>query len=674
MKKTKEKDKWPVSQEDVHLFNQGTNYRAYNLFGAHLKRENDVDGVRFTVWAPNADKVYLIGMWNQWLGTPDCEMKRLGHSGVWTIFKPELAIDTTYKYEIHSKTGVVLKKADPYAFFAELRPDTASKVANIEGYEWSDTQWYADQKALRGKTRPINIYEVHMGSWKRHDDGQGLMLSYRELADDMVPYVKKMGYTHIEVMPINEHPLDASWGYQATGYYAASARFGHPKDFMYFVDQCHQNGIGVLMDWVPGHYCRDAHGLYYFDGTPTYEWSVPWRADNNEWGTANFDHGKPEVQCFLISNAIFWMEKFHVDGLRVDAVANMLYLSFNKKEGEWEPNIYGGKENIESVAFLRKMNEVLHKEFPDILTMAEESTEWPQVTRPTYIGGLGFDYKWNMGWMNDTLKYIKMDPIYRRWHHNLLTFSMMYAFSENFVLPLSHDEVVHGKYSLVDKQNGDYWRKFAGLRSMFGYMMTLPGKKLLFMGGEFGQFVEWRFAEGLEWKLCLYDKHRQLQDYVRELNHIYLEHKCLWEIEQSWDGFSWVDANDAEGSTLSYLRLGKDDSDFLVVITNFTPVVREGYKLDVPGPGEYEELINSDWEKFGGSDIKNSQKIETEKHDFNADAFQIKITVPPLATVIFKPKNIKRVKPEKLIVAKPQVAEVKKAKDLVDAKQISELP
>ena len=672
MKKSKEK--WPVSKDAIQAFNAGTNYRSYSVFGAHLVTESDVEGVRFTVWAPRAQAVFVIGNWNQWSALPDDAMTKLGDSGVWTAFKPGFAVDEAYKYEIHSSSGAVLKKADPYAFAAELRPETASKVACIDEYVWHDAAWYDKQKALRNKSRPLNIYEVHLGSWKRHDDGLGKMLTYRELADDLVAYVKKMGYTHIELMPVTEHPLDASWGYQGTGYYAATARFGSPLDLMYLVDQCHINDIGVLLDWVPGHYCRDAHGLYHFDGSPTYEYTVPWRADNQEWGTANFDHGKPEVQSFLISNALFWMDKFHMDGLRVDAVANMLYLSFNKKEGEWEPNRYGGKENLESVAFLRKFNEIVHAEYPDTLTMAEESTEWPQVTRPVYIGGLGFDYKWNMGWMNDTLKYFARDPIYRKWHHNQLTFSMMYAFSEHFILPLSHDEVVHGKLSLVDKHHGDYWRKFAGLRNMYGYMMTHPGKKLLFMGGEIGQFIEWRFAEGLEWKLCLYDKHRQLQDFVRDLNHAYTENKCLWEIDHSWDGFQWIDANDWEHSTLSYMRMGTDLSDFLVVVCNFTPVVREGYKLEVPGPGKYEELINSDWEKYGGSNVRNADVIETEKHDWNEGSYQIKITIPPMATLILKPIDIKRVKPEPVIVEKPQVADVKKAKRIVEAKQTSDLP
>ena len=621
----------PISADDLYLFNQGTNFRSYQILGAHLGNEGNQDGVRFSLWAPTAARVFLVGDWNNWQRSADCELQLIDDSGVWTLFKPGFTVDCAYKYAIESTNGRIFQKADPYAFWSELRPGTASVVANLDGYFWRDRQWYEDLAANRGQPRPINIYEVHLGSWKRHPDRNYYL--FRELAEDLVNYVSQMGYTHIELMPLAEHPLDESWGYQATGYYTVTSRFGHPQDFMYFVDCCHQRGIGVIMDWTPGQFCRDAHGLLQFDGTAVYEYPIAWRADNHEWGTASFDHGKPQVQSFLISNALFWREMFHIDGLRLDAVSNMLYLSYNKQPGDWTANTFGGEENLEAIAFLCKLNIVVHEFYPDLLIIAEDATMRPQITAPVYSGGLGFDYKWNLGWMHDFLQH---DPIERRNHHNLMTYALTYVFSENYILPLSHDEVVHGKRSLVAKQHGDYWSRFANYRAMLGYLMTIPGKKLMFMGGDIGQDIEWRFYDGLEWNLLQYEQHWKLNDCIRDLNHIYAENRCLWEIERDWNGFRWLDVNDWDRSTFSYMRIA-NNGDFLVVIINFTPVVRHGYRLEVPDQARYAEIFNTDAEKYGGSNVINNQTIEAKPHDWKPNAWQIEITLPPLAAVILKP-------------------------------------
>ncbi|MCX7971355.1 MAG: 1,4-alpha-glucan branching protein GlgB, partial [Negativicutes bacterium] len=508
-------------------------------------------------------------------------------------------------------------------------------VTELAGYQWQDQEWQENRRRRRAHDpEPCTIYEVHFGSWKQRD---GQPLTYRQLADELVDYLADMGYTYVEVMPLSEYPLDASWGYQVTGYYALTARYGRPHDFMYFVDRCHQRGIGVLMDWVPGHFCKDAHGLRLFDGGPCYEYADPQRAENEQWGTNNFDLGRTEVQSFLISNAMFWMDVYHIDGLRVDAVANMLYRDFGKKEGEWSHNIYGGRENLEAIGFIRKLNEAVFEFYPGAAMMAEESTTWPMITRPTYIGGLGFSDKWNMGWMNDMLKYMSHDPIYRKYHHNQLTFSMTYAFSENFVLPLSHDEVVHGKKSLIDKMPGDYWQKFANLRLLYGFMYGHPGKKLLFMGGEFGQFIEWRFAEGLEWHLLGYEKHRQLQDFVRDLNRLYRQEKSLWQREHDWNGFQWIDCSDFEKSVVSFVRIGEAANDFMVVACNFTPVERRGYRIGVPGPGKYREVLSSDWRVYGGTGDFDNPGLSTENTRWNNYDTSIVVNLPPLATIFLKP-------------------------------------
>ena len=509
---------------------------------------------------------------------------------------------------------------------------------NLHGYQWKDDEWQQRKMEEASYDKPMNIYEVHLGSWRRKE-GQKY-LSYVDLAEQLVDYVAEMGYTHVEFLPIVEHPYDGSWGYQATGYFAATSRYGNPHELMYLIDRLHQRGIGVILDWVPGHFCKDDHGLRLFDGTPTYEYDDLLRQENFGWGTSNFDLGRTEVQSFLISNAIFWLDVFHFDGIRVDAVASLLYLDYDRGEGWWRPNSFGGKENLEGIAFLRKLNEVVFSYFPNALMMAEESTAWALVTKPTYVGGLGFNYKWNMGWMNDTLKYIEKDPVHRKYHHNSLTFSLMYAFSENFVLPFSHDEVVHGKRSMLDKMPGDYWQKFANLRALYGYMMAHPGKKLLFMGGEFGHFIEWNFDQSLDWHLLDYEMHHKMQLYVKELNHFYLERECLWQKDFTWEGFEWIDPHDGDNSVVSFIRRGKDPDKFLIAVSNFTPVVRHHYKIGVPKPGWYQEIFNSDHLLYGGSGVSNLATLRTLGHPWHNQEDCIEVILPPLATIF-----IEKVKP-----------------------------
>jgi len=603
------------------------------MLGAHLVEENGEQGVRFAVWAPHAERVSVVGDFNRWNGDAH-PMVRQPESGIWALFIPGLGEGTIYKYEIRTHRGDLLLKADPYAFWAEVKPNTASKVAHLKGYAWQDGEWQERKRSSTPFDKPMLIYEVHLGSWKNRGFEQ--YYSYAELADELIDYAAEMGYTHIELLPIMEHPFDGSWGYQITGYYAVTSRYGTPKDFMAFVDRCHQRGIGVIIDWVPGHFCRDEHGLRMFDGTPCYEYADPRRADNRGWGTSNFDLGKTEVQSFLISNALFWLDVYHVDGIRVDAVAAMLYLDYDRGPGEWNPNAYGGRENLESIAFIRKLNEQVLTRFPGTLMIAEESTDWPLVTMPPYLGGLGFNYKWNMGWMNDMLEYMQLDPIYRKHHHNLVTFSFMYAFSENFILPISHDEVVHGKKSLLDKMPGDYWQKFASTRAFLAYMMAHPGKKLLFMGAEFGQFIEWDYKKGLDWFLLDYPMHRSLWEYSKALNLFYRETPALWEKDHSWEGFKWIDPHDNEQSVVSFVRMGKGSTEIVVVVVNFTPVVRHSYRIGVPALGTYREVFNSDWEQWGGSGVTNSAPIRAERVRWHQEPQSIAITVPPLAAVFFR--------------------------------------
>lgn len=625
-----------ISEYQLYLFNEGTNYYSYRMLGSHFTKVNGILGVQFAVWAPNAKSVSVVGDFNDWKGDLNI-MEPLDDSGVWTTFIPNLKEMEIYKYEIETKNGDKILKSDPYAFYSEVRPNTASRIVSIDGYSWNDKSWQYKKKKTPPYNIPISIYEVHLGSWKLNKDGD--FLTYRELADELVDYVLYMGYTHIELLPISEFPFDGSWGYQVTGHFSVNSRFGTPKDFMYFVDKCHQNGIGVILDWVPGHFPKDAHGLAKFDGTHLYEYEDTRLGEHKEWGTLVFDYGKSEVRSFLISNALFWLDYYHIDGLRVDAVTSMLYLDYGRQSGEWIPNKYGGRENIEAIDFMKKLNEAVYKYFPNTMMIAEESTSWPMVTMPTFLGGLGYSHKWNMGWMHDILDYMSQDPIYRKWNHSKLTFSMMYAFSENYILPLSHDEVVHGKKSLLDKMPGDYWQKFANLRLLFSYMITHPGKKLLFMGGEFGQFIEWKYYDSLDWHLLEYEMHSKLQQFVKEINHFYKSQKPLWEIDDSWDGFKWIDTKDYNQSTISYIRIGKSKDDYIIVVLNFTPVVREDYRIGVPDLGEYVEVLNSDEIRFGGSGQLNNKPIKSEKLPWHNFPYSMCIKTPPLGASFFKLKS-----------------------------------
>lgn len=621
------------SEYDLYLFHEGNLFRSYRVFGAHLENREGVQGVRFSLWAPRAAKVGVAGTFNGWQGHLH-PMERINDAGVWSVFIPGVKEGDLYKYEIQSCRGDIFLKSDPFAFSSEIRPGTASRVCFLEGYQWHDDKWEKEKKNRNIFSEPLVIYEVHLGSWKRKSDGS--FLTYRELAEELVNYALEMGYTHLEILPLSEHPLDSSWGYQVTGYFSVTSRFGNPHDFMYFVDCCHQKGLGVILDWVPGHFCKDAHGLRQFDGYPLYEYEDSRRSESAEWDTLHFDLGKPEVNSFLISNALFWMDVYHVDGLRVDAVADMLYLDYGKKGGDWVPNQYGGRENLEAVSFLRKLNEQVFKYYPGALMIAEESTQWPQVSAPVYLGGLGFNFKWNMGWMNDILRYMQKDPIHRKWHHDILTFSLWYAYSENFILPLSHDEVVHGKKSLLNKMPGDYWQKFANLRLLLGYMMAHPGKKLLFMGAELGQFDEWKDWDKLAWNLLEYELHSKLQFYVRELNFFYRKEASFWEQDFVRDGFEWIDAHNSEQSIISFLRRGKDKGRVCIVLCNFTPVVYHGYRIGVPYAGEYKEIFNSDLAVYGGSGQKNDAFLKASDVKWQNRPFSLEITVPPLAMIVLE--------------------------------------
>ncbi len=626
-----------ISDYDLYLFNKGDNRRIYEKLGAHSITVNGVKGVLFAVWAPCAKRVSVVGGFNNWDGRENT-MRSLGSSGVWEIFIPGLESGTVYKYEIKAQNGDVLKKADPYAFYSELRPNNASVVYDIEGYNWGDEDWLSKREKVNLMEKPLSIYEVHMGSWMRVSQDENGFISYRDAAETLIKYVKDMGYTHIEFLPLSEHPFDGSWGYQVTGYYSITPRYGQPKDFMYLVDECHKNGIGVILDWVPAHFPRDEHGLRCFDGSAVYEHGHPKQGEHPDWGTMVFNYGRNEVKNFLIGNAIFLFDKYHIDGLRVDAVASMLYLDYGKNEGEWIPNQYGGRENIEAIEFIRHLNSAAYTEFPGIMMIAEESTSWPMVTKPPYLGGLGFGFKWNMGWMNDFLKYMSMDSIYRKYHHNLITFSMMYAFSENFILPISHDEVVHGKCSALDKMPGDYWQKFAGLRVAYGYQYGHPGKKLHFMGNEFGQFIEWKYYDSLDWHLLECELHKKMQEYVKDLNKLYSEEKGLHEVDCGFEGFEWINCDDAEHSVVSFVRKAKDWQDMLIFVYNFTPVVHEHYRIGIPLNAFYKEIFNSDSEIYGGSNVGNCGGLHAEDIACNGRQHSIALRVPPLAMVVFKPE------------------------------------
>ena len=625
---------------DLHLISEGNHFRLYRKLGAHQIEHNGAHGVCFALWAPNAERVSVIGNFNQWDGRRH-PMRPRGSSGLWEIFIPGLEHGELYKYEIKTRyLGYMATKSDPCAFFAEMRPNTASIVWDLERYHWRDSQWMRGRRHRQSLDSPVAIYEVHLGSWKRIADRElgPRWLNYRELADQLVPYVKQMGYTHIELMPVTEFPFDGSWGYQTTGYFAPTSRYGTPDDFRYFVDTAHQAGLGVILDWVPSHFPKDGHGLSFFDGTHLYEHADLRKGEHQDWGSLIYNYGRNEVRAFLLSSALFWLDHYHIDGLRVDAVASMLYLDYSRKEGEWIPNQFGGRENLEAVSFLKRFNELTHHEYPDVLTFAEESTAWPMVSRPTYLGGLGFDLKWNMGWMNDTLEYISKSPIHRRYHQNNLTFSLLYAFSENFVLPLSHDEVVHGKGALLAKMPGDYWQQFANLRLLYGYMYAHPGKKLLFMGGEIGQWNEWNAHSETEWLLLYFESHRHIQDYVKELNRLYVGEPALHQVDFSWEGFQWIDIHDVDNSIVTFLRRARDPNDQVIVIANFTPVPREGYRVGVPKAGFYREILNSDAACFGGSNMGNAGGLPSDAMPWQGQPHSILVTVPPLATVYFKPE------------------------------------
>jgi 1,4-alpha-glucan branching enzyme len=621
-----------LSDFDLHLHGEGTHYETYDMLGAHLVQSEGVPGVRFALWAPNAEVVSVIGDFNGWDSRR--HPMRLRTGGIWEFFLPNLPEGANYKYHIRSRIkGYQEQKADPYATRSECPPKTASIVWGLDKHQWQDAGWMEARAKSDLLKRPVAAYEVHLGSWLRgpnHDS-----LSYRELAVSLVGYVKHMGYTHIELMPIMEHPFSGSWGYQVTGYFAPTARFGPPEDFMYFVDCCHREGIGVIVDWVPAHFPKDGHGLAFFDGTALYEHADPRKGEFAEWGTMVFNFGRNEVREFLIANALFWLKKYHIDGLRVDAVASMLYLDYSRKQGEWIPNQYGGNENLEAIDFLRRFNELAHKE-PGAITIAEESTAFAGVSKPVYLNGLGFTMKWNMGWMHDMLHYFSEDPVHRKYHHHNITFSLLYAFTENFVLPVSHDEVVHGKRSLIGKMPGDEWQRFANVRVFLAYMYTHPGKKLLFMGSELGQYEEWDHDSSVRWDLLTFDFHRKLQDLARELNRLYAASPALYEVDFHYSGFEWIDFHDVENSIIAFIRRAENPADFLLICCNFTPVVRKKYELSVPEPGYYEEILNTDSELFGGSNVGNGGGVWAMPAPKRDRKHSIAITLPPLAVVVFR--------------------------------------
>ena len=620
---------------DLHLFAEGTHYRAWEKLGSRRITFEGLTGVHFAVWAPNAQRVSVIGDFNRWDGRTH-PMRKLVPSGVWEIFIPELRDRACYKFEVRTSAGHLLHKTDPYGRYFEVPPNTASVVFE-EQYSWRDGDWMRDRPSFDAwRERPMSVYEVHLGSWRRIPEEGSRFLTYRELAETLVPYVRELGYTHIELMPVMEHPFGGSWGYQVIGFYAPTSRFGTPDDFRYFVDECHRHGLGVILDWVPGHFPKDRHGLAEFDGTALYEHADPRKGEHQDWGTLIFNYGRNEIRTFLLSNALFWLEEFHVDGLRVDAVASMLYLDYSREHGQWIPNQFGGRENLEAVDFLKQLNMLTHGRVPGTITVAEESTAWPAVSRPVYVGGLGFSYKWNMGWMHDMLEYIKQDPVHRRWHHNQVTFSMLYAFTENFVLPFSHDEVVHGKRAMLDKMPGDLWQKHANLRALYGYMFAHPGKKLMFMGSEFGQWREWNYDTSLDWHLLQYAEHQGLRQWVQDLNHTYQRESSLHEVDFDYAGFQWIDCCDNENSVMSFLRRAKNPNDFTVIVTNFTPVPRLDYRVGVPEGGWYDELLNSDSARYSGGNMGNGGGANAEPRPMHGFDYSMSLTVPPLGFLLFK--------------------------------------
>ena len=627
----KKKSAAPAAEKRSELFYSGRDCRAFDYMGAHPFVQDGEQGYLFRVYAPEAEKVSVMGEFNDWNRDADYMMR--DEQGIWEKFIPNIPEYAAYKYSVWAKSGDVFDKSDPYGFHFETRPGNATKAYDIDGYEWGDASWLDWRKKHLPYSNPVNIYECHLGSWKMHDDGN--FYSYRQLADELVPYVKEMGYTHIEFMPLTEYPFDGSWGYQVIGYFAATSRYGTPKDLMYLIDKAHQAGLGVIMDWVPAHFPKDGCGLVEFDGSHLYEYADPLKMEHKEWGTRVFDYGKVSTRNLLFSSAMFWIEKFHMDGLRVDAVASMLYLDYNR-QGEWRPNVHGGRENLEAVDFLRLLNEYILTDHPDVMMIAEESTAWPMVTKPGYDGGLGFNFKWNMGWMNDMLCYCSADPFFRKDMHDKITFSFMYAFSENYILPLSHDEVVHGKCSLISKMPPPYENQFGGLRALYGYMAAHPGKKMLFMGGEFAQFSEWAYQRGLDWMLLDYPAHRQMQAYVKALNHFYLATPQLWEQDTDWRGFEWISHEDNRNNIIAFRRVAKDGSD-IVVVVNFSPEEQQEYRIGVPITGTYEEIFTSDKTEFGGSGMANG-KLKTENKPMHGQEQSIVLKIPRFGVLFFKGK------------------------------------
>jgi 1,4-alpha-glucan branching enzyme len=643
MSKTK-LTKYGISDFDLYLLSEGNHFRIYDKLGAKLKEINGVEGVLFSVWAPNAKGVSVTGNFNSWdiISHP---MEKIKNSGVWVLFIPGLKEGEVYKYAIKSKnTDKVNLKADPFAFQSETRPRTASVVNSLQNYEWNDKEWFDKRANMDFQKSPFSIYEVHLGSWKKDFKNENFpndsgYKSYRQIAYELVDYVKSMGYTHIELLPIMEHPLDESWGYQVVSYFAPTSRYGSPQDFMFFVDYCHQNGIGVLLDWVPAHFPTDEHGLNNFDDTQLFAYKSWKKGFHKEWGTLVFDYGRNEVRNFLISNALFWLEKYHIDGLRVDAVASILYLDYSRNPGEWEPNIYGGRENLEAIDFIKKLNEVVHLYHKGIVMIAEESTAFPMVSRPTYIGGLGFDMKWNMGWMNDSLQYFSKEPVHRKYHQNMITFSLWYAFNENFVLPISHDEVVHGKKSLLEKMPGDDWQRFANQRLFFLYMFGHPGKKLNFMSNDIAQYKEWNVKDSMDWFVMDFEMHKKLNYFVKDLNNLYVNNPAMYELDFKSEGFEWVDFSDADNSVIAFLRKSENNKEILLFVLNMTPVLRENYYLGVPFDGYYKEILNSDSEIYGGSGKGNAGGVNSIPEKRNQWFNTICMTIPPLGGIVFKYEN-----------------------------------
>ncbi|MBF2097237.1 MAG: 1,4-alpha-glucan branching enzyme [Gloeomargaritaceae cyanobacterium C42_A2020_066] len=636
---------------DLHLFGEVNHHRIYEKLGAHLTTVDGVAGVYFAVWAPHARNVSVIGDFNNWDGR--LHQMRKGHTGIWELFIPDLAVGSSYKYEVKNWEGHIYQKSDPYSFQQEVRPKTASIVTDLDRYTWGDQAWMEQRRHQDPLGRPVAIYEVHLGSWLHRaidvptPEGSepvqvsefnpgARFLTYREMAAELIPYVRDLGFTHLELLPVADHPFDGSWGYQVVSYFAATSRYGTPEDFMYFVDQCHQNGLGVIVDWVPGHFPRDGHGLAFFDGQHLYEYPDPRKGEHKEWGTLVFDYGRPEVRNFLVANALFWFDKYHIDGIRVDAVASMLYLDYGRKDGEWAVNQYGGREHLEAVDFLRQVNHVLFSYFPGVVSIAEESTAWPMVSWPTYVGGLGFNLKWNMGWMHDTLDFFSMDPWFRQFHQNNITFSIWYAFTENFMLALSHDEVVHGKASLLSKMPGDEWQRFANQRALLAYMFAHPGKKTLFMGMEFGQWSEWNVWGDLEWHLLQYDRHQQLKDFVTVLCRLYRQEPALYTLDFSQAGFEWIDCSDNRHSVVSFLRRAKDSEEFVLTVCNFTPQPHSHYRVGVPEQGFYTEVLNSDAREFGGSGMGNLGGKWTDEWSYHGRPYSLDLCLPPLAVLMFK--------------------------------------